>query len=98
MSAEYASSAKPSWAVTSWVDANNVYIEIPIKDKPPFISKYPLTAEGLGLALGQMKRYHTLEAGPPQYVVPPRITANNSKYTNDTRTKALAILRKHGIL
>lgn len=98
MTAEYASSAKPRWAVTAWVDANNVFIEIPIKDKPPFISKYPLTAEGLGLALGQMKKFHTVESGPPQYVIPPRIAANSAKYPSDTRAKTLAILRKHGIL
>lgn len=98
MSAEYASSAKPRWAVTAWVDANNVFIEIPIKDKPPFISKYPLTTDGLSLALNQMKKFHTIEAGPPQFVIPPRVAANNSKYSDDTRSKALAVLRKHGIL
>lgn len=98
MSAEYASTAKPRWAVCAWTDANNIFIEIPIKDKPPFISKYPLTAEGLGLALGQMKKFHTIEAGPQQYIVPPRVVANAGKYSNDTRSKALAIMRKHGIL
>lgn len=98
MTAEYASSAKPRWAVTAWTDANNVFIEIPIKDKPPFISKYPLTAEGLGLALGQMRKFHTVESGPQQYTIPPRLAANQAKYPADTRAKTLAILRKHGIL
>lgn len=94
----FASSGRPRWAVCAWTDANNVFIEIPIKDKPPFISKYPLTTEGLGLALNQMKKFHTVEAGPPQYVFPPRIAANSTKYPSDTRAKTLAILRKHGIL
>lgn len=98
MSAEYASSAKPRWAVTAWVDSNFVYIEIPIKDKAPFISKYALTASGLGEALGQMKKYHTIEAGPPQYTIPPRLPSTASQHSNTTRTRALAILRKHGIL
>lgn len=98
MSAEYASSMKPHYAVIAWVDHNNVFIEIPIKDKPPFISKYPLTTEGLGLALNQMKKFHTVESGPPQYVIPPRIAVNTTKYPSDTRAKTLAILRKHGIL
>lgn len=94
----FATTARPRWAVTSWVDHNNIYVEIPIKNQAPFVAKYPLTAEGLGLALNQMKKFHTVEAGPPQYVIPPRIAANSAKYPSDTRAKTLAVLRKHGIL
>lgn len=98
MSAQFASSGKPRWSVVAWVDHNNIFIEIPIKDKPPFISKYALTSAGLGEALGQMKRYHTIEAGPQKYDIPARLPSIASKYNDKTRATALAILRKHGIL
>jgi len=95
MSATFATSAKPRWAVIAWVDHNNVFIEIPIKDKAPFIDKFPLTAAGLGEALGKMRNYHTIEAGPSTYSAPPRHTPKGSSTRNEL---ALAILRKHGIL
>lgn len=95
MSAEFLVSAKPSWAVIAWTDHNNIFIEIPIKDKAPFLSKYPLTAIGLGEALSQMKRFHTIESGPAVYSAPPR---HSPKAPNKTNEIALAILRKHGIL
>lgn len=95
MSAEFATTAKPRWAVVMWVDHNNIFCEIPIKDKAPFITKYPLTTPGLNEALSTMKKYHTIESGPAIYSAPPRPTPKAQPRTNEI---ALAILRKHGIL
>ena len=95
MSANFATSGKPTWAVTAWVDHNNVFIEIPVKDQAPWIDKFPLTAAGLGEALSKMRSYHTVQAGPSTYSAPPRPTVLASTKTN---ALALAILRKHGIL
>lgn len=98
MTATFAPTAKPRWAVTAWVDDNNVFVEIPIKDQAPFIAKYSLTAAGLNEALGRMRDYHTEKSGPPVYVVPPRIASTPSKYPDATREKAKEVLRKLGIV
>lgn len=95
MSAEFATSGKPRWSVIAWVDHNNVFIEIPINGKAPWIDKFPLTAAGLGEALAKMRSYHTIESGPAIYSAPPRPTPKAQPRTNEI---ALAILRKHGIL
>lgn len=97
MTAEFLPAHKPRWAVIAYVDNNNVFVEIPVKDQAPFIAKYPLTAAGLGEALSRMKAYHAEKSGPPVYTVPPRIASTPSPYRDDTRAKAQAILRKHGI-
>lgn len=97
LGAEFAESARPRWAVTAWVDHNNIFIEIPIKDKPPFIVKFPLTAEGLGEALKKMRNYHVIEAGPAVYQIPPRLISEPVLVTN-RKAMARAILRKHGII
>ena len=98
LGAEYATSARPHWAVTAWVDANNVFIEIPIKDKPPFIAKFPRTPSGLAEALAKMMAYHVLEAGPAVYEIPPRPVLAESSLTTNRKAMARAILRKHGII
>ena len=92
----FAPSGRPRWAVWSWVDHNNVFVEIPILGKPPFISKYPKTPDGLSRALADMMKYHTVECGTQTYIPPPRQLMVPA--SNDTRAKALAILRKHKIL
>lgn len=97
MSAEFLPTAKPRWAVTAWLDANHVFIEIPVKDQAPFIAKYPRTAAGLAEALSRMADYHAEKSGPPVYVIPPRIASTPSPYRDDTRAKARAVLVKLGI-
>lgn len=98
MTAEFLTANKPRWAVIAYVDDNHVFVEIPVKDQAPFIAKYPLTAIGLGEALGRMREYHREKSGPPIYSPPPRIASTPSPYKDDTRAKARAALVKAGIL
>lgn len=58
MSATYDLSARPPWALVVWTDDNNVFTEVPCKDGPPLIQKYPLTDHGLGRALNFLKAFH----------------------------------------
>lgn len=62
----------PRHAVHAWMDEVRIYIAIPIKGKAPFIDAFPNTTEGLGEALRKMRNYHTRQAAPPVYVMPPR--------------------------
>lgn len=65
----------PRHAVLVWADERNAFMAIPMKGKAPFITRFPLTAQGLGEALAKMRNYHTRSAGPPIYTPPPRPTA-----------------------
>ena len=95
----FAPSAKPRWAVTAWVDANNIFIEIPIRDAAPFIWKSPLTTAGLAEARGRMRDYHTQLSGPPVYIPPhrPATKLPPPTYPLATQLAAQEILRKLGI-
>lgn len=98
MSAGFATSARPRWAVTAWVDHRNIFIELPVKDQAPFIMKFLKTPDGLREALQKMMDYHVVEAGPPVYQIPPRLTPNEPVLVTNRKALARAILRKHGIL
>lgn len=97
MSAEFLPSARPIWAVCAWVDENNVFVEIPVLNQAPFIAKYRNDPTGLGQALRDMREYHRVKEAPLIYTTPPRIASSPSPYTEPTRAKAQAILRKLGI-
>lgn len=98
MSAEFAITGRPRWAVTAWVDHNNVFVELPVKDQAPFIMKFPLTASGLGEALAKMRSYHVAEAGPPVYTIPPRLAPNEPVLVTNRKAMVRSILRQRGII
>lgn len=50
-----APSFKPPWAVVAWCDDRFIYIELPVKDGPPYIFKEALTNDGLNKALHLMR-------------------------------------------
>ena len=57
--AHYSTTGAPAWAITTWVDDNFVYTQIPAKDGgAPLIQKYPLTFEGLSASLSLMRAIH----------------------------------------
>lgn len=51
MNATAATTARPTQAAIAWATRDNLFCEIPCKDGPPLIVRYPLTAEGLRTAL-----------------------------------------------
>lgn len=93
----YATTGRPSWAVTAWVDDRNVYVELPAKEGPPFITSYPLTEAGLSQALNLMRNVHRDHAplgGSYKYVKDDRIKTKLTPFTDDQRAKAQAVLKR----
>lgn len=95
-----AKSAKPVWAVTAWVDDNNVFVELPTTDAPNYIMKFDLTEAGLSKALKLMRDTHR-KAQPtggyyqlPQQPIVRKVS--KSQFTEDQRAKARATLKRLG--
>jgi len=100
---KFAPSAKPSWALTCWVDDRYVYIEVPTTMQHPFVEKFPIHEQGLSHALNFLrKRYELVPLGEKNYTAPPiRPSTVNGKppvQTADQRDAALNVLRKLGIV
>lgn len=96
---------KPPWAVTAWLDAGHVYIELPTTEGPPYIQRYSLTEGGLSSALTAMKDlynreirlrpsfpvYKTFEKFKPKQ---PTIKAKSSRFTPEQKQAALDVLKR----
>jgi len=54
MSATAATTARPLNATIAWATRDGIYCEIPCKGGPPYITRYPLTREGLQSALNAL--------------------------------------------
>lgn len=96
----FSSTGRPAWAVTMWADDNFVYMELPVKDGPPYITKHSYSEGALGKALGMMRDIHR-KMNPPggDFVIPkhPRIKASPVG-TAEQRQKAHEILKKMKII
>lgn len=97
MTASSASSARPPSATIAWATRDSLFCEIPCKDGPPYICKYPLTPSGLQAALNALldKPDHTSakpEAKPHPKVRRPAIT-----FTDDQRASVRNLLKAKGI-
>lgn len=78
----------PRHAVFMWADENNAFMAIPLKGKAPFITRFPLTAAGLGEALAKLRSYHAPLPPKPIYTPPPQLTHRfvaSSPLSNDAR-------------
>lgn len=53
-----AKSGRPPWALTVWVDDLAIYTEVPCKEGPPLIQRYPLHEGGLSRALAFLREFH----------------------------------------
>lgn len=51
MNAITAHSARPLGTAIAWATKTELFVEIPCKDGPPYICRYPKTANGLAQAL-----------------------------------------------
>ena len=103
MSAHYLSSARPPHAVIAWVDDVAVYLELPCKDGPPYITKFPLTDNGLHKALNLMRQaYHDAQrptngkAKPESTFAPrhPKVKSSKPEYSPEQREAARETLKK----
>lgn len=96
----FALSGKPSHAVVAWVDDTHVYVELPCKDAPPFITKYSLTEGGLSSALNLMREIHRKERPTgSRYKIEDhpklrKIEPKSGSFTEDARAKTRDILKR----
>ena len=47
----FAATARPATAAIAWCTPRELFVEIPSRAGPPYIARYPRTAEGLAQAL-----------------------------------------------
>lgn len=48
---DFATTARPATAAIAWCTPRELFVEIPSRVGPPYIARYPRTAEGLASAL-----------------------------------------------
>jgi hypothetical protein len=94
----YAQSFHPPWAVTAWVDDRFVYVELPCKDGPPYITKHELSDGGLSRALRTMMDAHKALSPTSDFKPGPEAKIKRSvpqtKSSPEQRERARALLRK----
>lgn len=99
MTARFAHSAHPAWAVTCWVDDNHVYVELPVKDSAPYITKHSLTEAGLSKALGQLRDIHRERRGSANYTIAPHPKFKpKGDFSDAQREKARDVLKRLKII
>ena len=102
MTATALTTAKPPWAITAWADDNAVYVEIP-SPSGPYITRYPFTESGLSKALWLMRSHYVkhrpVADGPSKVSRHAKVRdAKPSKFTQESRDRALDILKKAGVI
>lgn len=95
----YDHTARPAWAVTAWCDDRFIYIELPVKDGPPYIQKFSLTEGGLSKALHMMRDARAKHPVAPHYSFlaldsHPKIVKKKSIVSQEQRDRATAVLRR----
>jgi hypothetical protein len=96
---------RPPWALTLWVSDRHIFAEVPVKNGgPPYIAKYPLTNQGLGVALNVLKfihdQYGHLHYDPPAQKIAKRQLKVKGKVqlTPEQSARISNILKKRGLL
>lgn len=102
MSATFARTAAPKYALLTWADANAIYLEIPAKDPtklPPLVMAFSKTEGGLTKALAYVTRRHSDFAGPQQYKLPEDAKLPTKPALGSTmqQAHAQAVLRRLGV-
>lgn len=102
MTASFAPSGRPTWAITCWADDVAVYVELPCKDGPPYITKYALTEAGLSKALSLMRELHRkAQPAGSSYSAPihPKTKYDaKGEFTKDQRASARNVLKRLKII
>ena len=92
MSATFASTARPPSCACAWATKDGLYVELPVKGGPPYVTRYPKTVVGLTAALNVLidnpaPRSQTVTAHP-------KVSRPGSAYTSDQREAARAVLKR----
>lgn len=93
----YATTGRPPWAVTMWADNEFVYVELPCKEGPPYITKYSLTSAGLDKALKTMQQVHK-STGAKAYTAISREPLRSKAFSEGQRESTRAVLKRLKII
>lgn len=93
----------PLYAVSCWVDNLNLYVAMPVKDGPPYITKHPTTEAALSKALSLCRDLYA-KAQPTgghysfsdNHPIIKRQTFTNS--SPEDRAAAAKVLRRLGLI
>ncbi len=98
MSASAAKSAAPSYAVLTWADELNIYMQLP-GGNGPYVASFARSEGGLSAALHHMGAMHQEQSGAP-YIrseIPPKELVKRGLTQND-REAARDALKKLGVI
>ena len=97
-----APSAKPQSAAIAWATKDELFVEIPSIDGPPYVCRYKLTPEGLASGLNILIQHPTVHSSTNSFEVNPtthpKIKRPNVKFTDSHRNAAAEVLRKLKII
>jgi len=99
MTATFAPSAAPPWAIRVWADDRSVYAEVPSINGPCVVA-YARSEGGLSQALTTLGAMHTAEGHGDPYLRPAAVAKNLMKdgITQKDLDSARAALKELGIL
>lgn len=98
MTATFARSAAPSYAVMTWADELNIYMQLPSVNGP-YVARFARSEGGLSAALHHMGAMHIEHSGAP-YVRPalPSKELMAKGLTQNDREAARDALKKLGVI
>lgn len=106
MTATSATTGAPAWARRCWIIGPDLFVEIPVKDSVPYITRLPI-AHGTATLMDLLRSAHDVAkastartpfSGQGAPSLPhPTIKKVTSPYTDDQREKARNVLARLGI-
>lgn len=98
MTATFAKSAAPAYAVLCWADELNIYAQLP-SINGPYVARFARSEGGLSAALHHMGAVHIEHSGTP-YVCPPLLSKElmAKGLTQNDREAARDALKKLGVI
>ena len=92
MSASFADSARPPACACAWATKDGLYVELPVKGGPPYVTRYPKTVVGLTQALNVL-----IDNPAPRQatvVAHPKVSRPGAAYSSTQREAARAVLKR----
>ena len=93
----FAPSARPPRTAIAWAAADGIYVEIPCKDGPPYITRYHKTEAGLIAALNILIEHQATETRTVARSHP-KLRKVGPSFDESERAEARLALKKAGII
>ena len=96
MSAQALSTARPPSTAIAWATRDGLFVEIPCRDGPPYITRYRKTAEGLQAALNVLLEHPEAETRTVARSHP-KLRRVGPSFSEAERSTVREMLKKAGI-